>query len=1118
MTNTPFRAALSRREFLRAGASGAAGLAAWSVLGTKASPAAGAVVSQTAPGGAAAIDVPFNDGWLFGGPYSPGSRQPGFDDAGFVAVTLPHTVTPLSWRNWSPSTWEKVWVYRRHFPPPPAAGRMRTFIEFQGALTSASPAINGAALPEHYGGYLPFSYELTDHLLPGDNVLAVKLDSTWQNVPPDGYPLGPTSIDYLEPGGLYRNASLKLVPQIFLADLFAKPTGVLSSSPGVQAQCVVDAAVVPSSAVRVVVSLSDAGQTLAQASVPVTISAPGQVIVTVDLGGFGPVELWSPSSPHLYQVTATVTVGGQPVHDFSRRIGFREAVFQTDGFFLNGQRLKLFGLNRHQLFPYSGMAMPDRVQVHDALRLKRLNCNMVRMSHYPQAPAFLDACDELGIMLWEETPGWGYLGDSAWQAIMMQNVHDMVVRDRSRPSVIIWGVSPNEARRDPTLYAQSQDLANSLDGTRQTSGSQTQHNLNSWNLEVFAFDDYNHSNGNARLLPPISGVPYLVTEAVGTLDGAPYYRWIDDQATQQQQAMLHAQVHNIAGSNDAYCGLLGWCAYDYDSLNGNIFEAIKWPGVVDTFRVEKPGAAFYLAQGDPAAQPVIDTSFYWDFGPVSPVTTLGQSAMVWSNCERLEAYLDGSLFATLTPDTTNYPHLAHPPFYLDVSGIDGSSLPDLRLDGFVGAQLVTSKSFSADHAGDRLALELDDHALVADGYDATRIAFRAVDRFGNPRPYPAGDVSVSVTGPAVWLGEVLNFTAASNPEVLDAGQQATVTVELANGTFPFQANGGVGGIWVKTLQGQTGQITVSVSHPTLGAATAQIEAHPAAAVPGWSAPPAAPVDTTEMMTFRDVKLSLQAPAGWVATPTIPLTVPSLPPGAATGATWTVTAPAEVTSDNFGPVIARAAFDLDGSPVIRSATVPLTAALPLTAAFDNVGISNDDDVSAANFDGVGNSFSAQLLAAAGLTPGASFTSDGVQYTWPDVPPGSADNVVAKGQTIMVSGSGTMLGLVGASSPSDAGGALTVHYTDGSSSSYNVVLDNYFFSPDTGNTIVVEMRYINDSNPRTNGGSPQRNHPGWIFSTTVPLTSGKTVKAVTLPTGGGEVNGRLSGMHVFALGIG
>jgi beta-galactosidase len=919
---SPTLAELSRRRFMKAAVSGGGGLAVWSLLGGHASAATSAGPSPSgAAKGPASLVIPLNTGWLFGGISAQGSTQPGYNDSGFLPVTLPHVVTPLSWREWDPGTWEDVWIYRRHFGLPSGVHGMRAFVDFQGAMTSATPTINGTQLAEHYGGYLPFTYELTDDLSTQGNVLAVTVDSTWQNVPPDGNPGGPGAVDYLEPGGLYRDVALRFVPQIFIADVFAMPTQVLSAAPGVDVQCTVDAAVAPAGPVQVVAELIDQGKRLASVTAPVQIDKPGQVTVNVQLAGFGSVRLWDNDHPNTYDVVTTVTVAGQPVHDFTRRIGFREALFQTDGFFLNGTRLKLFGLNRHQIFPYGGMAMPARVQRHDAELLKQLNCNVVRCSHYPQSPDFLDACDELGIMVWEETPGWGYLGDTAWQQIMLQNVHDMVIRDRSRPSVIIWGVQPNEAPRDPTLYTESKNLAIALDGSRPTSGTETAHNLTNWVQQVFAYDDYSHSDGNAELQPPLPGVPYLVTESVGALDGPPYYRWIDTQDVQQDQGRLHAQVHNIAGSDNAYTGLLGWCGFDYDSLNGNIYQDLKWPGVVDTFRVPKPGAAFYLAQGDPAVKAVIEPGFYWYFGSTSPVTVLGSTATIWSNCDRLEAYLDGAHFATLTPEGSDYPYLAHPPFYLDVSQVNGAGLPELRLDGYVGSRLAASRSFAANPDGDRLALIVDDDRLVADGSDTTRVAFRAVDRYGAPRPYPTGDVTVSVEGPAVWLGQVLTLDGAASPSVLEPGQQSAVTATLTNGAFPFADNGGVGGVYIRTLPGQPGPITVRVGHPTLGSAQTQIvAAQPTTAAPDISDLAAGSLDPRQEMTFTSIDLALSVPSGWSVAAASPTSFSALAPGASVTSTWHVTAP---STGNTTALTATATFVLYRSQVSQTATVPVS---------------------------------------------------------------------------------------------------------------------------------------------------------------------------------------------------
>lgn len=144
-----------------------------------------------------------------------------------------------------------------------------------------------------------------------------------------------------------------------------------------------------------------------------------------------------------------------------------------------------------------------------------------------------------------------------------------------------------------------------------------------------------------------------------------------------------------------------------------------------TTKIPKLGASFYLAQGDPTVRPVIEPNFYWDFGPQTPHGP-GKNVAVFSNCDRLEAFIDGHRHATLRPDAKSYPHLRHSPFLVDLA-FDGTGHPELRLDGYIGDQKVLSRSFSSDPACNRFLLEADDSELVADGADATRAVFRVAD-------------------------------------------------------------------------------------------------------------------------------------------------------------------------------------------------------------------------------------------------------------------------------------------------------------------------------------------------------------------------------------------------------
>ena len=564
-----------------------------------------------------------NTNWLFGGQYRSGSENSFFDDSNFASVTLPHTVTSLSWQNWDYLAWQQVWIYRRHFDgahllDPHSPGN-RILVDFDGVMVNASVAINDQVVSTHQGGYLPFSAELTGKVTSGDNLLAVIVDSRCLPVPPVGVGRGPASVDFFQPGGIYREVRLRVLPKVFLSDLFAQPADVLSSQPRVDVECTMDSAAPTQTTGTLLVELLDGPTQIAAQTTTVKVTSPGISTAKLSLTGLGQVSLWSPDSPKLYTVQATVNFPGLGSHVLTRRIGFREASFRPEGFFLNGKRLPLFGLNRHQLFPYAGMAMPARVQRKDAEILKNeFNCNMVRCSHYPQSPDFLDACDELGLLVWEEAPGWHNVSTSpAWQDLVVQNVRDMVTRDRSRPSVVIWGTRLNETPDFPGLWAATRQAAKELDSSRPSSGAMAFHQHVAWNEDVFAYNDYGTEpkTGNIELKPPFAGLPYLVTEAVGLEAVRPqHFAWTDPPAWLARQAALHGQAQSQARSNPGYAGLLAWAGFDYASLLGQGPANIKWAGVADGFRVPKPGAAIYQTQGDPAVRPLIIPVFFWEAG------------------------------------------------------------------------------------------------------------------------------------------------------------------------------------------------------------------------------------------------------------------------------------------------------------------------------------------------------------------------------------------------------------------------------------------------------------------------------------------------------------------------
>ena len=280
------------------------------------------------------------------------------------------------------------------------------------------------------------------------------------------------------------------------------------------------------------------------------------------------------------------------------------------------------------------------------------------------------------------------------------------------------------------------------------------------------------------------------------------YRRTGDPSLQAKQAIYHAQAHDQAGKDKRYSGVIAWCGFEYASSVRAAYNGVKYPGVSDVFRIPKLGASFYQAQVSPDVRPVIQPNFYWDFGPKTPQGP-GKNAAIFSNCDRLQVFINGKPHATVLPDRANYSHLKCPPFFVDLD-LDGASRPELRIAGFVGAKPVLSRSFSSDVAQDKFSLQADDAVLVGDGSDATRVVFRATDKFGAPRPFAGGQVAFEISGPGAIVGD--------NP-------------------FSLADSGGAGVIWIKTVPNGSGHIVVKAIHSALGAKSVKIkvrlEARPA---------------------------------------------------------------------------------------------------------------------------------------------------------------------------------------------------------------------------------------------------------------------------------------------------
>jgi beta-galactosidase len=769
---------MNRRRLLKLGMTGLGGL--W-MPGTNGEAALGGIPAQSAgltP--APRYVLSMNRNWLYGGRVVEGSTRPDFDDRQFERVTLPHTNKLLPWHSFDEKEYQFVSIYRRHFRVPRELKGRRIFADFAGVMTAATVTLNGKELGEYRGGYTPFSFELTPHLAwEGKNVLAVQVDSTERaDIPPFG-----ENIDYLTFGGIYREVSLRAVPEVFFESLFAKPVNVLQPDRRVDVKCFLSQPTGAAPArLKLRVELKDGGKLVAKETADVAPASEGGAPV-VSLTKLDSIELWDLEHPKLYTVTAQILDGGKVVDGYSTRLGFRYTRFTPEGFQLNGRTVNLRGLNRHQTFPYVGGAMPARVQRRDAWILKKeLKCNLVRTSHYPQSPHFLDACDELGLLVFEEIPGWQHIGDQAWQDLSVRNVGEMIRRDWNHPSIILWGVRINESLDNHDFYTRTNALAHQLDDSRQTGG--VRYLVDSELLE----DVYTRNDFGYPLMPP-SHPLYLNTEFNGHM--YPTKR-SDNVDRVMEHARRHARVHDQLASDPRYAGGIGWCAFDYNThSNFGSGDRICYHGVSDIFRIPKPAAFFYTSQCDPKEEVVLEPCFNWSQGDQSEGGGI-RRATICSNCDHLKFYVKGELKLEADPDRVTYPHLRFPPFIVDLIGERLEDWGDLRIDGYIHGEKVLSKTLPGNDTDAELHLMADETELLGDGIDSTRVVLKVTNAEGGWRPFSSGPVTLRIGGPGVIVGE-----------------------------NPFSLVGGVGAVWVKTKEG-AGVIYLEARHPRLAVKSVEI--------------------------------------------------------------------------------------------------------------------------------------------------------------------------------------------------------------------------------------------------------------------------------------------------------
>ena len=607
-------------------------------------------------------DIPLNNDWQFAFTCTDEflrGEVPGEN------VRLPHTTKLLPWKCAQKEMYETVCGYTRTVFADPAWAGKEVRLVLDGAAHYPEVFLNGHPVaPDHdaHCGYVAQSFLLTGLKYGEENRLSVRLDTRESlNQPPFGF-----LIDYLCYGGLYREARLEIAEPCHIESVF--PTAHADGS------------------ARVRVELSrapEAGDSLrlAMPELSIDLSMDAQAENEFSFKAENVIP-WDLDRPMLYELTTSLIHGGQEADRRILRLGFRDAEFRAEGFFLNGKQVHLRGLNRHQSWPYIGYAAPAGMQRDEANYLKfSLGLNIVRTSHYPQSQHFIDRCDEIGLLVFTEIPGWQHIGDEDWKRTAVEDVRQMVLQYRHHPSIVLWGVRINESQDNDELYTKTNDLCRNLDPSRQTSGVrylQQSHLLE----DVYAYNDFTKDGTGYGLLEKKNVTKelskgYLVSECNGHMFPTKNQ---DDEMHRLTHALRHARVQSDGAVREGVSGCISWCMADYNThTDFGSGDAICYHGVGDGFRNNKLAGWVYASQQDHDPVLIVAT----DMNKGDRAGSLLDDAYVFTNAEKIRLSKGGKFIADFTPDRENYPGLPHPP---------------VHIDDFVGELLKTEEGFTDDVA------------------------------------------------------------------------------------------------------------------------------------------------------------------------------------------------------------------------------------------------------------------------------------------------------------------------------------------------------------------------------------------------------------------------------------
>jgi beta-galactosidase len=723
-------------------------------------------------------DLRFCDSWKFylGTPTgTPQTRS--YSDASWSTVCLPHTVrlesaiSHGSWDNYVGSCW-----YRKSFTPDTTWRGKKVFLEFEAAMQQDTVYMNDNWIYTYLGGYNPFTIDITGNLVFGStNLIAVKLNNNYTT---DASP-GLVHPDFYYYGGLYRPVNIHVTDSLHITDavyanvvagggVFVTDTLVSGSSATVRVRTHVANEATAAKTCILTTSIIDSNGTVVQtAQTTQSIAAGSSNTFNQSLIITNP-RLWSPSAPNLYRVCSQVYDAGNAADQVFTTIGIRTIAYsRTSGLQINGVKLTCVGANRHQDYGAIGGAVPASGQYRDALRLKEAGVNFVRLSHYLQNQAFLDACDKLGITVQASLVGWQYNGGYASTTFtnnLQRDLRTLIRYYRNHPCVVMWESAMNESNPPSSWCTTAQTLAHAEypGGQMFTCGQ----DFSSCGTPLCAFDITqaavqqcgrdSHCN-KPQVISEFGHWEYGGFTFGGTSSNQPRYNGeagMLQLAGNQADAMNqdHGTSYVAADAVWVYNETFGFDQYQRSLCGG---------GIVDVFRIPKFSYYFFQSQRDTAllripgavvnSGPMVYIANFW-------TSSSSRSVRVYSNCSQVSLYRNGTLVATQSPDNT-YPNIRSPFTFAVSTWAAGDSL---RANGLIGGGVRATHLVRAPGTATCVSVKLDTATLQlrADGADLAIAYASIVDANGTVVPTATNAVTFTVSGPGTIISGDGNPVAA----------------------------------------------------------------------------------------------------------------------------------------------------------------------------------------------------------------------------------------------------------------------------------------------------------------------------------------------------------------------